>query len=432
MVERCVVSVFLSFLEKSGAFGKRQFAYRKGHSARDLLFLLTAQWVLTLHRGQKVGLFLSDISGAFDRMAYERLVRKIRRAGLGKKMTNFLSAYFAPRVATVVVEGRSSAAFEIANQAFQGTVLGPPLWNLFFSDLQLEVRAAGGEGSIYADDLNVYKVFDKATPSDDVLADLASCAEQVHQWGAWNQVKFDPSKEAFCILHRTEYYGEIFALLGVDFDLQLSMAGFCETLAKRCSNKTTALIRTRHFYTVPHLVCLYKTQVLSLLELPTPSIFHAAQVHLDKIDAVQRRFLRAVGPTESSAFLEFGLAPLRLRRCIAMLGAIHRCVHGKAHPDLRGLFQPEQRPTGSPKTRRATRLHSKQLKDHCDSSQSASLQRSVWGLVRVWNELPVQAVELTNVGKFQRFLQHIALVDCKSGGDSWRDLFSSMTVGYRR
>ena len=65
-----------------------------------------------------MGDFLSDISGAFDRVSYERLVRKIKGAGLGNKITTFISAYLEPRAAQVIVEGTASEAFEIANQVF--------------------------------------------------------------------------------------------------------------------------------------------------------------------------------------------------------------------------------------------------------------------------------------------------------------------------
>ena len=416
-------SLFLSFLEKVGAFGKRQFAYRKGHSARDLLFLLTAQWVLALHRGEKVGLFLSDISGAFDRVAYDRLVRKVRRAGLGDKMTAFLAAYLEPRVARVVVEGQSSDAFEIANQVFQGTVLGPPLWNLFFADVQLELQAAGFQGSAFADDLNAYKMYARETPNDELLQDLALCATQVHEWGVRNQVHFDPSKEVFCVMHRTDYEGDGFTLLGVDFDLQLLMADYCTTLARRCSNETRALLRTRRFYSVAQLVNLYKAHVLSLLELPTPAVFHAARTHLEKVDVVQERFLRALGLTEVAAFRTFNLAPLRLRRRVAMLGALHRCVHGNAHPDLCALFEPAE-PRPRPATRVAATLHGRQLKDLCDGSQTALLQRSVYGLVRVWNRLPAQAVELKSTRNFQSYLQHQVRTACELGQDHWSELYS--------
>ena len=47
-------------------------------------------------------------------------------------MLRFLYSYLAPREAAVVVQGHNSDVFTIQDEVFQGTVLGPPLWNVFF------------------------------------------------------------------------------------------------------------------------------------------------------------------------------------------------------------------------------------------------------------------------------------------------------------
>ena len=53
-------------LNKSGAFGVSQWAFRPKHSCRDLIALDMGQWILDIARGDRVALFLNDISGAFD------------------------------------------------------------------------------------------------------------------------------------------------------------------------------------------------------------------------------------------------------------------------------------------------------------------------------------------------------------------------------
>ena len=89
---------------------------------------------------------------------------------------------------------------------------------------------------------------------------------------------------------------------------------------------------------MPRLIQLDKAHAVTLLELPKPAIFHAPAVHVDRIDAVQRHLLRAVGVDDRAAFLKFNLTPLKLRKDIAILGVLHRCAHGNAHPDMCALF----------------------------------------------------------------------------------------------
>ena len=106
--------------------------------------------------------------------------------------------------------------------------------------------------------------------------------------------------------------------------------------------KLRTLLRTQRYYTDADLIVLYKSHVLSYLEYRTPAVYHATRSVLDKLDEVQRRFLRNVGVDEETARLEFNLAPLEMRRDIAMLGVIQRAAIKEGPPQLQQLFQKSQ------------------------------------------------------------------------------------------
>ena len=55
---------------------------------------LMISWILLICQGKKVGGYLSDISGAFDRVSKEYLLAKLSAAGVGSTYLNFLDAYF--------------------------------------------------------------------------------------------------------------------------------------------------------------------------------------------------------------------------------------------------------------------------------------------------------------------------------------------------
>ena len=67
-----------------------------------------ATWILDLHAGRKIGVYLSDISGAFDRVESSLLLKKLEAAGLNENLLAFLASYLAPRGSTVVVAGSQS------------------------------------------------------------------------------------------------------------------------------------------------------------------------------------------------------------------------------------------------------------------------------------------------------------------------------------
>ena len=108
-----------------------------------------------------MGVFFSDISGAFDRVRAERLLEKCRRAGVGERLLSFLGSYLQPRTAHVLVNGCYSEPLRLQDEVFQGTVLGPPLWNTFFSDVDTAACSSEATAFKFANDLNCYKVFQR-------------------------------------------------------------------------------------------------------------------------------------------------------------------------------------------------------------------------------------------------------------------------------
>jgi hypothetical protein len=79
---------------------------------------------------------------------------------------------------------------------FQGTVLGPQLWNLFFADVADAIREFMFEEVIFADDLNAYRILPSSTPNGTAMQALYNVQHELHKWGEANQVSFDAVKES--------------------------------------------------------------------------------------------------------------------------------------------------------------------------------------------------------------------------------------------
>ena len=118
---------------------------------------------MELDEGLKVGIFLSDIAGAFDRVDTELLLEKLKRCGLSDKMLGFLNSYLVERKAVVIVNGTKSDEFDLRDIVYQGTVLGPVLWLVFFADVLYPSESTGCVAAKFADDLNTYKTYDEKT-----------------------------------------------------------------------------------------------------------------------------------------------------------------------------------------------------------------------------------------------------------------------------
>ena len=55
----------------------------------------------------------------------ERLMHKIRKAGVNDEFVALLESYLAERCASVIISGKSSSKMSLNNMIFQGTIMGP-------------------------------------------------------------------------------------------------------------------------------------------------------------------------------------------------------------------------------------------------------------------------------------------------------------------
>ena len=97
-----------------------------------------------------------------------------------RNVLHVLSSWLAPRKANVCVNGKMSNELEMSNMIFQGTVLGPILWNLFFANAQNAVTDMNFESIVYADDLNSFKYYQNFISDATILSDLNDMQISLH------------------------------------------------------------------------------------------------------------------------------------------------------------------------------------------------------------------------------------------------------------
>ena len=221
---------------------------------------------------------------------------------------------------------------------------------------------------------------------EEVLEEFADCSSRVCRWGRRNRVSFDPGKEHLVVIHPNEYHGEPFKLLGLMVDLDLRMHTEIDQILSKIRPKSTAILRTRGYYSDAELLNQYKTHVWCLVEMHVGGYFHAATSLLDKVDQVQNSFVHKLGITVSEAFLRHNFAPTVLRRTIGILGLLHKRVLGKCYRSFDKLL-----PWYSQRfdTSRGF-CHVKQLYGHwLEAGEHRALyDRSIFGMVDIYNNLP--------------------------------------------
>ena len=306
VAERVLQKMWVPFLIRTGAFGDNQFAYLPERGCRDALALAVLTWIAGFGRGERYAVYCSDVSGAFDKVQKSRLVGKLRASGIDDRIRRVLESWLGDREAHVIVEGHSSKPMALSNMVYQGTAWGPPLWNLHYADARFAVRMNDFKELIFADDLNAFKSFSKEAPDEELQNAMSTCQQNLHSWGRANQVQFDPGKESQHILAtRGRGRGGSFKLLGVSFDVGLTMEGALHEIVKGASWKISSILRTSRYFGTRELIGLYKAKILSFVECRTAVIYHACDSHPVHVDRLQKRFLREIRVSELEALLGF-------------------------------------------------------------------------------------------------------------------------------
>ena len=284
----------------------------------------------------------------------------MRGLGVPEPLVAFLFSCLASRRGKIVVQGSDSDVFAIANQVFQGTVLGPPLWAVFFKSVDIPIATCEFESVKFADDLTVHRSFASDTPDIVVKEKLRSVQECVHSWGKRNRAVFDAAKEHYCVIHRTLHNGDTFRLSGTLIDPKLTMADEIDRIPKQTKAKCKAILGRRTYYDIHSMIQQFKTHVLCILEGSNGAIYHAALSNLQILDNIQDGFIRELSVSRSVAFLRYNMAPLQLRRDIGILGLLHEVQLGQAQFAFNEIF-PAADYSCLKSTRHNVRRHNKQF-----------------------------------------------------------------------
>ncbi len=63
-------------------YGPKQSAYCKGRGSRNAVLVFVVRWLLAMSSGQRICVYCSDVSGAFDQVSTKLLLDKCKLYGV--------------------------------------------------------------------------------------------------------------------------------------------------------------------------------------------------------------------------------------------------------------------------------------------------------------------------------------------------------------
>lgn len=307
--EKIIKVRMTQYLDKYRMISEKQYGFRQGISTQDAIANITSKIYECMEDGlMTIGIFL-DLSKAFDTVNHGLLLEALEELGFRGTVLKLFSNYLTNRKQSVQIKNKISSQQTITCGVPQGTVLGPILFSIYIN--KLLTLKCGGEIFSFADDTVVlYK--------DDSWSNLKNKIElgfgNVLKWfdQKYLTVNYDKTKfMPFTIYKNNLPQYETISIqrndtvelihstvsmkyLGVTLDRHLRWDIHAQNIVNTLRYmlpKFKYLIKVLNTH---HMKILYHALIESRLQYGILGWGGVADIHLKKIEILQKRFLKII------------------------------------------------------------------------------------------------------------------------------------------
>ena len=328
--------------DEHNVLNNEQHGFRKGRSCETQLALTVNDLAGILDNKGQVDVIITDFSKAFDLVPHQRLLLKLKHAGISGSLHNWISTFLTKRSQQVVLEGNSSTSIVVTSGVPQGTVLGPLLFILYLNDLP---EGISSQVRLLADDCIYYREIQTQEDSRKLQNDIDILCNWDSRW----QMRFNVAKcYAMHMTHKRKPLLSSYKMngsflqtvtkhtyLGVEINNKLNWAEHISTSISK-ANKVLGLLRRNLFS------CSTKVKEIAYNTLVRPKLEYCASIwdpyhqdHKNKLEAVQRRAARFVckdfrrKSSVSSMITNLRWKSLEERRTTSRLILLYKSIHHK-------------------------------------------------------------------------------------------------------
>ena len=334
VLERVIDPQLTRFLYKF--IPENQFGFKRRCGTDDFSICLTTTLHQALEAESEAILVALDVAGAFDKVWWKALLKKMQVCGCKGRALRLFESYFSDRYLYVVAMGIASAKKGYTAGVPQGGIWSPKLWNFFIQDMADVCLLS--ELFQYADDGTVLSIFDP-NKRQEAIADLNADLKRIARWGRRWKTTFEPSKTHAMFVTNTKDagyhpavdlvefdrvkvgYDDVLKIVGVLYDHKLTWGPMVKEMAGRGRQALGYLRKLGRLITSDDIACVYKYFVRSKMEYGNASYVGAAKTHLAKLDAVQDRAIKLTGDSHH-------LQTLENRRHAACFGLLCKILDG--------------------------------------------------------------------------------------------------------
>lgn len=279
---------------------KFQHGFMKDKSTTTNLSIMSEAAAEAILCRSQLDVIYTDCEKAFDKVNHKLLLDRLVELGVTENVYCFFRSYLADRVQWVSIGNCKSEPFIATSGVPQGSNLGPLLFTCFINTLP--DCLSGSTGLLFADDFKLYRVVQTRADCDMLQIDI----DNVTRWFSDNKMylnikkctvvtftrKTNPIRNDYKICNDTLQRENVKKDLGVLFQSNLKFNNHFLHIAEKSIKALGFLIRNTKSFRISTIIRLYNALVRPNLEYASQIWMPMEAAHIDRIERVQKRFLR--------------------------------------------------------------------------------------------------------------------------------------------
>ena len=278
-----------------------QHGFVPNKSTTTNLLEFSSDIIAAFNSKNQVDCVYTDFSKAFDKLSHSVIILKMKKLGFPPWFIEWVNSYLIDRTYNVIFRGLESRSINATSGVPQGSHLGPLLFILAIDDVSLVLQKA--KVLIYADDMKIYSTIKSSRDAELLQDDL----DRFATWCSNSNLKLNVGKCEFSRFYRNKspvkfnykfnnsvlQFNELITDLGVVFDREIDFKVHIDKIATKASQMLGFIKRWSKEFNCPFVSRhLYITFVRPILEYACQVWSPFYQIHIDRIEAVQKRFVR--------------------------------------------------------------------------------------------------------------------------------------------
>ena len=402
----------MEYLTKNKLLKESQHGFLKGKSCTTNLTVFMDKINKVLDEGKCADVFYLDFAKAFDKVPHQRLLEKMKSKGISGNVYNWISSWLTGRTQAVRVNDAESEPSDVKSGVPQGSVLGPPLFDIFIDDLDLCAEAISLLLK-FADDT---KGFQEIQGPDDRVK-LQQALDNLVEWASTWGMKFNVPKCKIMHVGRNnpeyEYNMDNVKMtvveeerdIGVTVQKNMKPSKHCKKAADTASAVLRQLARNFHYRDKITFRKLYIQYVRPHLEFAAPAWSPWSQEDNNKLERIQRKAVGMISGLKSGSYeekcKELGIDTLEVRRERQDLLEAYRIIHSEEQREGQKMLVRTTGRIGATTRAAADRWKLSVPRSRLDVRKNTFAAR----IPEKWNSLPAEIKDSANIVIFKNALK---------------------------